>query len=239
MSKRQKSATERPKTIAGTMDVSRKRTRGARRTRAELEELLLQAACSLFADRGFQSVTTRDITNEAGVALPVLYRLFRDKRALYVECYMRLQLRGIRRIEVQVAHFDEPLEIIYAFTITVCETSMDFPAIRLFHRVLLDREMVLLSRVAKVFFSSIAMKQVVASVASLESKHQAYAKLLSLHSLISGVIEHAPFYNLAPNHRWIDNDPHSMALYALRATFPAVDSWGKVASRVQAKLDKH
>ncbi|MET0987534.1 MAG: helix-turn-helix domain-containing protein, partial [Steroidobacteraceae bacterium] len=41
-------------------------------------------AARMFADRGFDAVTTREIAKEAKVTFPMMYRLFHDKRGLYL-----------------------------------------------------------------------------------------------------------------------------------------------------------
>jgi AcrR family transcriptional regulator len=213
-----------------------KRARRPRRTRDELEDILLQAASKLFSDHGFRGVTVRDIAKKAGVALPVLYRFFKDKRALYVECYFRLQVNGIRRTEMRLAQFIDPIEVLYAFTFALCERNTDFPVIRLFHYVLLDKDIPLLRKVAKVYFASTALKRVLASIESLGGKTHAYRRMLSIHSLVAGAIEHAPFWNLSQSHGWFKDDPHSVTLYVLQTIFPDVKSWERVSFRVRKKL---
>lgn len=47
---------------------------------------LLDAACRLFAGRGYHGTTTADLARAAGVTEPVLYRHFPSKRALYLAC---------------------------------------------------------------------------------------------------------------------------------------------------------
>jgi AcrR family transcriptional regulator len=52
----------------------------------ERRALLLDAACRLFARRGYHGTTTADLAGAAGVTEPVLYRHFESKRALYLAC---------------------------------------------------------------------------------------------------------------------------------------------------------
>jgi AcrR family transcriptional regulator len=50
---------------------------------ADRREMILQAAISLFSEKGFRGVTTRQLANAVGVSEPVLYQHFRTKKELY------------------------------------------------------------------------------------------------------------------------------------------------------------
>jgi len=50
----------------------------------DTETKILQAALSLFAQRGFSGTTTRDLANAAGVAEGTLFRHFENKKAILV-----------------------------------------------------------------------------------------------------------------------------------------------------------
>jgi AcrR family transcriptional regulator len=54
-----------------------------RRTSAAIRELVLNAARDLFAKRGYQATTTRDIALEAGVDEATIYRHFGSKAKLF------------------------------------------------------------------------------------------------------------------------------------------------------------
>jgi AcrR family transcriptional regulator len=58
----------------------------ARRTR----ERILEAALGLFADRGFEATTMRDVAREAGASLGLAYRYFASKEEFALALYMRL-----------------------------------------------------------------------------------------------------------------------------------------------------
>ncbi|OKI01331.1 TetR family transcriptional regulator [Streptomyces sp. CB02923] len=57
------------------------RRRGAQGTR----QLLLEAAAALFAERGYERATVRDIAERAGVNQALLFRYFGSKKALFGE----------------------------------------------------------------------------------------------------------------------------------------------------------
>jgi len=62
---------------------------GRKRDSAATKASLLDAAASLFAERGFDRTTVRDIAREAGVNQALLFRYFGSKEALFEEVIAR------------------------------------------------------------------------------------------------------------------------------------------------------
>jgi AcrR family transcriptional regulator len=58
----------------------------ARRTR----ERILEAALALFADRGYEATTMRDVAREVGASVGLAYRYFASKEEFALALYMRL-----------------------------------------------------------------------------------------------------------------------------------------------------
>jgi AcrR family transcriptional regulator len=54
-----------------------------RMTGQERRQAIIEAAIQLFSERGFRSVTTRELASTVGVTEPVLYQHFPSKRDLY------------------------------------------------------------------------------------------------------------------------------------------------------------
>lgn len=73
-------------TVAEGTDRNRK-TEQADRTRANL----MQAARSLFAERGYAGTATEEIVQQAGVTRGALYHHFRDKRDLFEAVFIEVQ----------------------------------------------------------------------------------------------------------------------------------------------------
>ena len=63
------------------MAATRPRLRAEERRQAGLE-----AACRVFHDSSYRGATTAEITREAGITEPILYRHFGSKRDLYLAC---------------------------------------------------------------------------------------------------------------------------------------------------------
>ncbi|MCQ4041196.1 TetR family transcriptional regulator [Streptantibioticus rubrisoli] len=67
------------------VEIQQKRARDAQATR----QALLDAAAALFAERGFERATVRDIAARAGVNQALLFRYFGSKKALFGEVLER------------------------------------------------------------------------------------------------------------------------------------------------------
>jgi AcrR family transcriptional regulator len=77
-----------------------------RMTSDERRAAIVQAACRLFAEKGFRGTTTRELAAAVGVTEPVLYEHFRTKRDLYSAIIGEKAKEGLaamRAIEAQFA----------------------------------------------------------------------------------------------------------------------------------------
>ncbi len=82
-------------------------TRRGQRTR----QALLDAAETVFGERGYHSATIVDITQRAEVALGTFYVYFPDKKAAFDELVRALNRRLRRTIQAAVADLDDRLEV--------------------------------------------------------------------------------------------------------------------------------
>jgi TetR/AcrR family transcriptional regulator len=55
----------------------------SRRKRGEVRKKILDSATELFAERGFEGASIREIADKAGVTLPNIYYYYKDKQGLY------------------------------------------------------------------------------------------------------------------------------------------------------------
>jgi AcrR family transcriptional regulator len=68
----------------------RRRGRPPKSDAADTKELLLQAALALFAEKGFEGTSVRDIARSVGLSESVLYAHFDSKRAIFDAVFARL-----------------------------------------------------------------------------------------------------------------------------------------------------
>ncbi len=101
----------------------------------ETRERILSAAEALFAKRGFDGVTVRQIMSEAGADVALAYYHFKSKRDLFDAVLLRrvdtlndLRLKALEQVEQRHAD-DQPSveEIIAAFTEPLLEILEDDP----------------------------------------------------------------------------------------------------------------
>jgi AcrR family transcriptional regulator len=83
------------------------------KTRLSSEERrasIVEAACKLFADKGFRGTTTRELAAAVGVSEPILYEHFKTKRDLYsaiIESKARQGLESVQAIADRYAGSDD------------------------------------------------------------------------------------------------------------------------------------
>jgi AcrR family transcriptional regulator len=68
----------------------RRRGRPPKSDAGDTKELLLQAALALFADKGYEGTSVRDIARSVGLSESVLYAHFSGKRAIFNAVFERL-----------------------------------------------------------------------------------------------------------------------------------------------------
>ncbi len=213
-----------------------KRKMRARRPRAELEVQVVAAASRLFAEIGYQGTTVRAVAVDAGVALPVIYWFFPTKHDLYTECCRRQLKTDLQAIGTPLGTFTDPYETLCAFAILLSDRHLHCQLTKIIHRVLLDRDMAVIKILSDVFFDSEAFSLPSKACVTIAGKRQAEIKLFSLFSLVTGHIEHEPFWRFSSTyHKAQDIKPAAIALYALTTIFPNACEWAPVMKRV-AKL---
>ena len=67
---------------------------------------IVDAACKLFAEKGFRGTTTRELAGAVGVTEPVLYEHFKTKRDLYTAIIEAKAKHGIDSVHALAAKFD-------------------------------------------------------------------------------------------------------------------------------------
>ncbi|MBX7434219.1 TetR/AcrR family transcriptional regulator [Mycobacterium sp. Y57] len=92
--------------VNDTGSVTGRRTQAERR--AATRALLLGAARTLFADKGFANVSTQAIVDAAGVTRGALYHQFEDKTALFAAVYEEVERDVVGEVAQRIAEVAPP-----------------------------------------------------------------------------------------------------------------------------------
>ena len=94
-------------------------------TSEERRASIVEAACRLFAEKGFRGVTTRELAASIGVTEPVLYEHFRTKRELYSAIIEDKASEGMQALEKTRARFADSADD-YAFFTELADSILDW-----------------------------------------------------------------------------------------------------------------
>ena len=78
---------------------TKKALRGKRMPREERRRQLVNVACPVFAERGYDATSLEEIAERAGVSRPILYSHFGDKQGLF-EAVVGMQIAMVTRAAV-------------------------------------------------------------------------------------------------------------------------------------------
>ena len=92
---------------------------------ADRRQEILAIASTLFARKGFHSVSIREIADAAGIMGGSLYHHFRSKEALYLEVHGAAFERAARLIKVAVTDIEDPWKRLEAACATHLEILVD------------------------------------------------------------------------------------------------------------------
>ncbi|MDR1527383.1 MAG: TetR/AcrR family transcriptional regulator [Dysgonamonadaceae bacterium] len=76
----------------------------------ELKDRIVQAASTLFFNRGVKSMTMSDIANELGISKRTLYEVFRDKEELIATCVQTHLERVDQEIDTMVTNSQDVID---------------------------------------------------------------------------------------------------------------------------------
>jgi TetR/AcrR family transcriptional regulator len=108
---------------------------------SNIAEGILQAAVRLFARKGYEATSTREIVEAAGVTKPMIYYYFKNKEGLYEAVLTRFLSQFAARLRVVVDEPREPrdhlVEVVWAH-LEYCREHRDFA--RFFYAVFFGPE---------------------------------------------------------------------------------------------------
>lgn len=193
-----------------------------RRTREEILEL----SAPLFAQRGYDGVSMRDVARAAGLTQAALYYHFADKDQLYLEAVaVQFRERGAVLNEL-LAGGGTPLKRLERFVTGLARmmaTDKDF--LRLMQWVLLDNDEVRQSTLAKQVFRD--MFVAVHDLASELDPHQdAHLLAMSIFGLVIFHFQTGATRKFMPGHRPHQDNPEVLARHVcelLRRSLAAAD----------------
>jgi AcrR family transcriptional regulator len=83
--------------------------------RANKEAIILAAACRLFATKGFDGASIRDIADAAGISNAALYHFFADKNELFARIFIAVTEQLCSFVEARIDPNDEATTRLRAF----------------------------------------------------------------------------------------------------------------------------
>lgn len=201
------------------------------RSRQELHDQIIEAAGELFASRGFAEPSIREIAEAADVALPALYRLFVDKRDIYVHCCKRAARthQAIMATFFDVTDADEvALYKMWRSGLALKRDKIiDF---RLMQRVINDGDFDILQEEIDDFRQSDLFLKMLGIVERLGGKNRARLRIVIMETFFN----HVPAaFQSWPAFQPLEDDLDILTQDILAIFFPAID-WSHVASSIAA-----
>ena len=203
---------------------SGKALRGPPSTRAErsadTRARILAVASQMFADRGFASVTTRQIAAAADVAFPVMYRHFGDKRRLYLTAFSDSLEHVNEKYVSLLGSAGSADKRLLAFVSELYRDLTNDPFVSKFmQREILDRDYEGLEKLTKESFVE-PYRLVRALCSRLVEEDTAERSAILIYAVTMGLSQFRPIgMTIAPRSaRW--TEPDSMARLILALVFP-------------------
>jgi AcrR family transcriptional regulator len=178
--------------------VAANRGETARRRIGDVRADIMAGATRLFAERGFDGVTTRDICAAARVPMSGVYRHFQDKRALYRDCALAAYETASVAIWTNLAPDLPPARAVYRYALGLSDLYFahgDVPKLILRTMIEQDTDLVRTLSDQLVLFRA---RLIVARLGELGLATRAQAIVHGIHAMTFGYANMAPMIaNLA------------------------------------------
>jgi AcrR family transcriptional regulator len=193
------------------------------------KEHLLEIAIELFARRGFDGVSIRDIAAKTGATLPVIYYHFGDKRGLYLEACLRLFSAWGERLE-QVFDEDGPAEQrLFDYLLGLVESlSHDERFAGLIQREILEKDVEGLRRLSGAIFGK-HFRRVAALCRELDSAGDPDLLAHTVYALVFGLAQLRPIAGVIGIARHLESSSE-IARHVLSVVFPR-GPWSRLVPR--------
>lgn len=188
---------------------------------------LLEAAAKLFADRGFDAITVRDIAEKAGIRSASVYRHYPSKRDLF-EAVLHWICDDSSGSREGFLRSDLPNEQkLKGFVYATFREHEDRPIRRkILQRALLDEDKFVLETLVHRIYADQQIV-IVEIVRKIEPAGDPYFLLYSLIALSLGYLHIRPLQHIIRHLTSAERDPHYLTNVTLKMVFPNQD-WAAV-----------
>ena len=165
----------------------------------------------------------RRIASKCNLTMPAIYFYFKNKRALYLHCYLKVYQEGNVRPLTALKRPGTAAQRLYRYLIALAQEAIENPnSVKFTYRAIIDED--------KEFFSSVhsqitldQVRLLRSTIAEVTGKPTSFREPIALYgvtlspihfSILGGEVE-ADLQGLAKN-------PHALARFVLETVYPAV-----------------
>lgn len=208
--------------------------------RRSMRSEIVQAASTLFAERGLNAVSLKDVAEKAGIRHTSMYRIFKDKDDLFdavLTHVLEEMTSGGRVIFNSGATAQEVVK-------AVVHRSLYHSVVGSMHRKLLfralaDQDSVALSKVIQ--HRKAGIQKFVDRLAEICGDRDPYTVYFAITALSSGYMHFLPFFDQLRPLKPYETDPAAVTEAVLKMVLPEID-WSVVPllehlTQAGAKLD--
>lgn len=186
------------------------------KTTPDTKTAVLEAAIPLFAKRGYDSVSMRDIAQAINIRAPALYNHFKDKQSLYLAAISSAFANKADALSAALAKNNPPAIRLEQFVITLTKLISSDPNFRkLMQRELLDGDEERLQFLAREVFGS-SFQEIMKLLEELEPNCDAHLFAISLIGMIQQHYELEPLRRFLPSSLPEHNDAGVIAEHIIQ-----------------------
>jgi len=184
---------------------------------------IIDASMRLFADRGFEGVSLREIAAAARVHVPAIYLHFADKRALYLASCSAAFLKPSHDLAMLLRDEASDAENMLTFMIGMCHVNLTNPVVnKLAQRLVLDDDRGMIKMLTLSTIDEYT-GPVLHLIERLVGKKQARATAFNAFSMSYGASQSFSFLHAAG---WVTSairKPAKLAEHILGVVIPHID----------------